>query len=202
MTKASVRLSEREMKRRSNEGRRDLTGWWLLGGAAIISIILIALTLRPAASNVTLIDGVVEYKNLARGHSSSPQRYQQSPPVGGIHDPVWQNCGIYDTPVRNENALHSMEHGAVWITYQTDLAPSAVEHLRSLVRGHAAVMLSPYPDLTKPVVANAWGLQLPLDDPNDPRVQLFITRYENGPQTPEPGAPCGGSGSLGAPIEK
>jgi hypothetical protein len=200
MTKASVRLSERELKRRSREGRRDLTGFWLLGGAAVITIILIVLTLRPAASTVALIDGVVEYNNLARGHSGSAQRYQQSPAVGGIHDPTWQNCGIYDKALRNENAVHSLEHGAVWITYQPALSADSVEYLRSLARGHAAVLLSPYPDLTKPVVANAWGLQLPLDDPRDSRLQLFIARYENGPQTPEPGAVC--TGGIGTPIEK
>jgi hypothetical protein len=199
MTKASVRLSERELKRRNSGGKRDLTGWWLLGGAAVISIVLIVVSLRSSTPQIALIDGVVQYDNLARGHSSSPQVYQGVPPVGGTHDPTWLNCGIYDQPVRNENAVHSMEHGAVWITYQPDLAVDAVEHLRSLVRGRASVLLSPYPNLPKPVVASAWGLQLQLDDPNDARLQLFITRYEQGPQTPEPGALC--SGGIGNPIQ-
>jgi hypothetical protein len=43
--------------------------------------------------------------------------YPQSPPVGGPHNPIWQNCGFYSKPVRDEYAVHSMEHGAVWITY-------------------------------------------------------------------------------------
>ncbi|HZY44457.1 MAG TPA: DUF3105 domain-containing protein, partial [Anaerolineae bacterium] len=122
MTKASVRLSERELKRRSSGGQRDLTGWWLLGGAAVISIVLIVVSLRSSSPQIALIDGVVQYDNLARGHSPSPQIYQEVPPVGGTHDPAWLNCGIYDQPVRTENAVHSMEHGAVWITYQPDLA--------------------------------------------------------------------------------
>lgn len=197
MTKASVRLSEHELRRRSNAGRRDRTGWWLLGGAALISVILIAVTLRPT-SQIALIDGVIQYDNLPRGHSSSPQVYQQVPPVGGIHDPTWLNCGIYDQPVRNENAVHSMEHGAVWITYQPSLAADVMQYLRSLVSGHVAVILSPYPNLPKPVVASAWGLQLQLDDPNDPRLSLFISRYEDGPQTPEPGALC--TSGTGTPI--
>lgn len=198
MTKASVRLSEREMKRRSSGGRRDMTGFWLLGGAAVISIVLILLTLRPASSNVPLVDGVVDYTNLARSHTSSPVNYPQNPPVGGSHNPTWLNCGIYDQPVQNENAVHSLEHGAVWITYQPNLAADVVQKLRSLVSGHPYVILSPYPNLPKQVVASAWGLQLQLDDPNDARLQLFITRYENGPQTPEPGAVC--TGGTGNPI--
>src|SRR5512135_3732258 len=198
MTKASVRLSERELKRRTKEGRRDLTGWWLLGGAAVISVVLIVLTLRPASSNIALIDGVVQYDNLSRNHVTSAVTYPQNPPVGGSHDATWLNCGIYDQPVHNENAVHSMEHGAVWITYQPSLSADAVAHLRSLVSGHPFVILSPYPNLPMQVVASAWGLQLQLDDPNDTRLPLFITRYENGPQTPEPGAVC--TGGTGTPI--
>jgi Protein of unknown function (DUF3105) len=199
MTKASVRLSERDLKRRNSGGKRDLTGWWLLGGAAVISIVLIVVSLQPPSSTASSpIPGVVAYSNLTRGHSSSPQVYAQVPPVGGDHNPVWQNCGIYDQPVQNENAVHSMEHGAVWITYRPDLPANVVENLRALVRGHASVLLSPYPNLPKPVVASAWGLQLPLDDPADARIAQFISVYERGAQTPEPGATC--DGGTGTPL--
>ncbi len=119
-------------------------------------------------------------------------------PVGGTHSSVWQNCGIYDQPVRNENAVHSLEHGAVWLAYRPDLPAAAVDTLRNLARGHDHVLLAPYPNLPQAVVATAWGLQLPVEDASDPRLPLFVTRYENGPQTPEPGAVC--SGGTGSPI--
>ena len=62
--------------------------------------------------------GVVKsYSNLSRNHTKEPVDYPQTPPVGGPHNPIWQNCGFYSKPVRNEHAVHSMEHGAVWITY-------------------------------------------------------------------------------------
>jgi len=144
------------------------------------------------------MDGVVAYNNLSRNHSEAPQTYSQTPPVGGTHSSVPQNCGIYDQPVHNENAVHSLEHGAVWITYQPDLPAAAIEQIRSLARSHDHVLVTPYPNLPKPVVASAWGLQLPLDDASDPRLSLFISRYESGPQTPEPGAVC--SGGIGTPI--
>jgi hypothetical protein len=111
---------------------------------------------------------------------------------------VWLNCGIYTTPVRNENAVHSLEHGAVWITYQPSLAPSAVQHLVSLVKGRAYVILAPYPGLPAPIVASAWGLQLKLQTANDPRIAEFIQKYANGPQAPEPGGEC--TGGTGSPV--
>jgi hypothetical protein len=149
-------------------------------------------------ASVGTIPGMVTYPNLARTHVTGPVTYAQNPPVGGPHDPLWLNCGIYTSPVRNENAVHSLEHGAVWITYQPSLAPSAVQHLVSLVKGHAYVILAPYPGLPAPIVASAWGLQLKLQTANDPRVAEFIQKYANGPQAPEPGGEC--TGGTGSPV--
>jgi hypothetical protein len=151
-------------------------------------------------TTVGAIPGVVTYSNLARTHVSGTVNYAQNPPVGGPHNPVWLNCGIYTTAVPNENAVHSMEHGAVWITYQPNLSPSAVQHLVSLVKGHSYVILSPYPGLPSPVVASAWGLQLKLQTASDPRIAEFIQKYANGPQAPEPGGEC--TGGTGSPAQQ
>jgi hypothetical protein len=71
--------------------------------------------------------------------------YAQTPPAGGPHNPVWQNCGFYDEPVRDENAVHSLEHGAVWITYQPDLPQEQIGKLRDLAQSNRFVLISPYP---------------------------------------------------------
>ena len=144
------------------------------------------------------IEGVQTFSNLARDHVDGHVDYAQTPPVGGPHSPVWLNCGIYDKPAPNENAVHSLEHGAVWITYQPDLPAADVQALRGAVRGHSYAILSPYPNLPAPVVASAWGVQLRLTEASDPRLPEFIKYYEQGPQNPEPGAAC--SGGRGVPI--
>jgi hypothetical protein len=95
---------------------------------------------------------------------------------------------VYDAPIIAEHAVHSQEHGAVWITYQPDLAAADVEALAQAAVDQPFVLISPYPGLADPVVASAWGAQLRLDDVNDPRLQAFIDRFAgNGP---EPGASC------------
>ncbi len=197
MTKASQRVLN---QRRRSSPVASADRWWvvILGGGAMITVALIVYLLSP--KQIPLLNGVITYSNLSRDHSDLPQTYAQIPPVGGMHNPVPQNCGVYDQPVNSENAVHSLEHGAVWITYRPDLPANAVQHLRDLARGHTHVLVSPYPGLPKPVVASAWGLQLPLDDPNDARLPLFITRYEQGPQTPEPGAAC--TGGVGTPLSQ
>ena len=130
-------------------------------------------------------------------HTSTNVDYDQSPPAGGPHDPVWQNCGYYDKPVRDENAVHSLEHGAVWITYSPDLPQDQIQELRTIAQGRSYILVSPYPGLDSPVVASAWGKQVALDGPGDPGLESFIKAYRLGPQNPEPGAVCtGGTGAT------
>jgi hypothetical protein len=144
--------------------------------------------------------GVREY-DVAFGvnnHTEEPVDYEQSPPVGGAHNPIWQNSGFYTEPVKDENAVHTLEHGAVWITYQPNLPQEQKDRLRQLVSGQDCLIASPYDGLDSPVVASAWGRQIALDGADDPDLEKFIRSYRRGPQTPEPGAAC--TGGVGEPA--
>lgn len=159
---------------------------WLIGGGVLVLLIVGFFIFRQS----TNVDGVQTFGGLSRDHVDTPVTYAQIPPVGGAHNPAPLKCDVYTEPVPNEQAVHSMEHGAVWITYQPNLAADQVDQLRNLVRGQSYLLLSPYPDLPSPVVASAWGVQLKLDSVSDPRLAQFIKEYKQGPQTPEPGATC------------
>ena len=192
-------LSRRQQKRGA-EARRRLLGW-ILAGVVVVGLLVYAVFLvqGSVAASLDNISGLQTYTGLTYQHTSAPVHYLQNPPVGGDHNPVWLNCGIYDQAVPNENAVHSLEHGAVWVTYQPNLPATAVDQLRQIVRGHSFVILSPYADnLPAPVVASAWGLQLLLTGADDSRLPRFIKKYEQGPQTREPGAVC--SGGMGNPL--
>jgi hypothetical protein len=131
-----------------------------------------------------------------RDHTEKPVTYPQAPPVGGAHSAVWQNCGWYDTTVKNENAVHSMEHAAAWITYSPDLTSDQKAKLKSELAGRTYVVASQYPGLPAPVVASAWGAQVQLTGVDDPRLSQFLTAYANSPKPPEPGGECtGGAGT-------
>jgi hypothetical protein len=197
MAKASYKVS-RETQRRQQRAKSYSGAWWIVGIIGAIVVVSVFLVIYLPSRPLAVLDGVQTFSNLARDHSEAPQTYAQTPPVGGVHSSVWQNCGIYDQPIKNENGVHSLEHGAVWITYQPDLPQSAIDQLRGLARGHDHVLLSPYPNLPKPIVISAWGLQMPLDALDAARLSAFVGRYESGPQTPEPGATC--TGGIGTPI--
>ena len=199
-TQRPTRFSKSTQRRgRATQTRAGQRRIWVLAGVGIALLVVVLLLFR-SQSAVVDVEGVMTFDNLPRAHQEGQLTYPQTPPVGGNHNPVWQNCGIYDQPIQNENGVHSLEHGAVWITYQPDLPAQDIEQLRSLVRGRPYTLLSPYPGLPAPVVASAWGVQLKVDSASDSRLAQFIAKYAQGPQTPEPGAPC--TGGVGTPISR
>ncbi len=67
-------------------------------------------------------DGVETWSGtLSRNHVTKTVKYPMEPPVGGNHNPVWMNCNgdVYGKAINNMNAVHSLEHGAVWVTYNS-----------------------------------------------------------------------------------
>ena len=177
----------------SNRRNQIILGMVLLGVAGLAFILY--LNVRPEPQ----INGVVQFPRPARGHDDSLVfDASAAPPAGGEHFNVWQNCGIYDEPIQTGNALHSMEHGAVWITYQPDLPADEVTTLQGLVRGQTFLILSPYEGQVSPIVITSWGVQLAVDAADDGRIEEFIERYRLGPLTPELGGAC--TQGVGVPL--
>jgi Protein of unknown function (DUF3105) len=142
------------------------------------------------------LTGLQTYTGLARDHVAGTVVYPQTPPVGGKHSAIWQNCGVYSAPVRNEKAVHSLEHGAMWITYRPDLTATEIATITGDLSGQPYGLVSPYPGLPSPIVATAWGVQLKLNSASDPRLKSFINTYKSGSLAPEPGGECtGGTGT-------
>src|SRR5680860_1900513 len=106
-------------------------------------------------------EGVTTYAYAGGEHTSDAVPYEESPPVGGPHDGAWQTCDFYDGVIRNENAVHSLEHGVVWITYRPDIAEEEIDRLRDVRGADQYILVSEYADQESPIVATAWNNQLP-----------------------------------------
>ncbi|HEV2088789.1 MAG TPA: DUF3105 domain-containing protein [Cryptosporangiaceae bacterium] len=128
---------------------------------------------------------------LSRTHKPGQLTYAANPPVGGDHNDRWQNCigDVYPEQIANEHAVHSLEHGAVWITYRPDLPKDEVEALAKKVRNKDYMMMSPYPGLDAPISLQAWGFQLKVQSADDPRIDEFITVFRVNASL-EPQASC------------
>ncbi|MEU6661394.1 DUF3105 domain-containing protein [Streptomyces sp. NPDC046821] len=138
-------------------------------------------------------DGVRTWTGkLARNHVPGKVSYPMTPPVGGDHNQVWMNCNgdVYKKPLANENAVHSMEHGAVWVTYTDKADPADVKQLAAKVSQTPYSLMSPDQEQKDPIMLSAWGHQRTVKSAADPAVASFFSTYVQGEQTPEPGASC------------
>ena len=140
---------------------------------------------------------VADTESLARNHVAGAVDYESVPPNGGDHNSAPQSCAVYDEPIPSEHAVHSLEHGAVWITYNDELPQDQVEELAGKIEGDPYGLMSPVPDQESPVVLTAWGRTLELDTATDSRIDDFLEGYASGPQTPERGAACIGNTTTG-----
>jgi hypothetical protein len=70
---------------------------------------------------------------------------------------VWQNCGFYTVTLTNEFAVHSLEHGAVWITYTQSVDQVVKTALAAKAKASPYVLVSLYPDNPTPIVVTAVG---------------------------------------------
>ncbi|GAA3988504.1 DUF3105 domain-containing protein [Streptomyces marokkonensis] len=148
---------------------------------------------KTSGKFVTGDDGVRTWEgDLGRNHVAEKVSYPAEPPVGGDHNQVWMNCDgdVYTKPLNNENAVHSLEHGAVWVTY-TDEAPKAeVDKLAAKVKKTPYSLMSPDDKQKDPIMLTAWGHQRTVTGADDPNVDKFFEKFVQGEQTPEPGAAC------------
>ncbi|MFD9403402.1 DUF3105 domain-containing protein [Streptomyces sp. NPDC060011] len=142
---------------------------------------------------VTGADGVRTWKGtLARNHVTKTVSYPMEPPVGGDHNQVWMNCNgdVYTKAINNMNAVHSLEHGAVWVTYNGKASAGDVKALAAKVKKTPYTLMSPVDDQKDPIMLSAWGKQRTVTSATDKNVDAFFSEFVQGKQTPEPGAAC------------
>lgn len=192
----------REDMRRMPE-KRQKQKLYVRIGLGVIGVLLIAAIgygIYQASANHDenqMPANVISYTDAVWTDRSHDDNYtgwpdqDKHPPVGGTHAQVWQNCGFYDKPIGSGHAVHSLEHGAVWITYKPDLPQSEIDKLKGLAESQDYILVSPYANQPTPVVASAWDKQLDLQSPDDKDLERFINNFKN--KGPEAAACTGGT---------
>ncbi len=137
--------------------------------------------------------------DLTANHIDPPVSFANSPSIGGDHYPFWMNCGFYSVEVIEGAATHSLEHGAIWITYGESLPEGDVAELEALALANSRLLISPY-DHQDPIVLSAWGAQQRnVQSATAPEIEAFITEWQDNPELVEVGASC--SGAAGTPPD-
>ena len=168
----------------------------VVGACLAIVLVAVSCSSNPTGASL-LLDGVEYLAVVSREHTDQDLDYPTRPPAGGDHLGIWHNCGVYTVPLLDEAAVHSLEHGAVWVTYRPDLGAEAILGLTGGLINREKLLVSPHPDQTPPVVVTAWARQLVLDGPDDRRLEAFISRLTDGDAAPEARVTC--QGGIGRP---
>ncbi len=184
-------LKARQAKEKRNQ-RLGFAGA-IAGSVAVVAILvgMIVTSATPPIDPDTIeVDGLETFADVESTHVEGLVDYEMTPPAAGPHNPTWLNCGIYEEEVPAEYVVHSLEHSAVWVTYDPEqVSGGDLDALRGEMPS-SYIILSPFPGLDAPVVASAWGVQVALDGVDDPRLNEFIIKYRLSEDAPEPGALC------------
>ncbi len=177
------------------------TSWGLIGVTAFI-VVLATVVIgyavhagisKNASSDPNKIKGIVHKVFTSGDHQTTVIKYTDSPPFGGPHSPIWADCTgtVYPNQIASENAVHTLEHGAVWIAYKPGLPADQLDVLTKLVSGQQYMLLTPYEGLKSNISLQAWGYQLFVDSAKDKRIKTFIKDLRlSQKNTPELGASC------------
>jgi hypothetical protein len=202
-----ARRAEKVAALKKEQAKQKRNRLLTLIGSGVVAAAVLALVIAFVVSNsVPKVDpdsidiaGLSTFDDLTAVHVADNTTvdyeadYGMSPPAGGNHWGAWLNCGVYTEPQQNENAVHALEHGAVWVTYDPELVTG--DDLTTLQDSlpDTYIVMSPYPGLQAPVVASAWGNQVELDGVDDPRLADFVTKFWRSADVPEPTATCSGA---------
>jgi hypothetical protein len=190
---ASIGSAVPKVERTGSVGR--MPRWpWRCCVALLCALVVVACGGGESNDPGKGIAGVQIERAPGRSHRQGEIEYPgKKPPSGGDHNPIPLTCGYYNAQPPDEFAVHSLEHGAVWVAYAPDTSAADVAVLKQLAE-HPKVIVSPYEGLDSPVVLVAWERRLEVPSVNDPRVQQFIDAYAGGKQAPEPNQACEGVG--------
>lgn len=173
------------------------SGWWkwAIGGVALAVIVAVSIGVggitpaeRPA--------GAQQVPIASPRHVEGNVDYDYHP-AGGEHAGIWLNCGVYREEVPAENVVHSMEHGAVWVTYRPDdVTDDDIARLEGLVDGK--VIVSPRADQPAPIMAATWGNLIEPNGADDPELEEFVNFFRGAGDAPEAAGRC--NGGVGNPL--
>lgn len=109
--------------------------------------------------------------------------YNSNPATSGPHaGPA--PMGFSEVELLEENAIHNLEHGGIWITYK-DLTDDEVDSLRTIAKQYPlSVVISPRPENDARVTLSSWNRRQEIDGVDEKAIVTYIRKNRN--KSPEP----------------
>ncbi len=124
---------------------------------------------------------IVSREHIAIGASHTP--YNSNPPTSGPHYEQPAEWGVYQTELPDEQLIHNLEHGGIWISYTTidDATKGALEQI---AKSHVKIIVTPRLKDDAPIVLVSWGQLQKLQAYDEQAILKFIKINSN--RSPEP----------------
>ncbi len=148
------------------------------------------LYLKPAAPKPKLGQtyAIASRTHIPEGSNTHPP-YNSNPPSSGDHWPTPATCKVYTEEIPDEAALHSLEHGAVWISYKDKNDKDTIKRLTGLAAGGGGkILLIPRSKDDSKIAVGSWGRVMKLEKYDEQKIKDYIRYYRNA--SPEPTAGC------------
>lgn len=180
--------AEAEAARRKQQTRERIIRYVLYAGLFALAIWFVFLrNAAPTEIRGHTIDTFAQ--TGVNQHSTQPQNYPTTPGVSGPHAPQPAACGVLGQPIPAENAVHSLEHGAVGIHYAPDLDPEVIKEIEAVVGEYEEnVFSAPLEGMETPIVATSWGRMMKLDAFDEAAVTEYVDAFAG--KGPEAGQTC------------
>lgn len=156
--------------------------------ATIIGTIIVVGAVVYYASQPVKDDLVGQpYDNLGATHIAQNEPhldYNSNPPSSGWHYAEPAAWGFYDRELPDEQVVHNLEHGGVWLAYQPDIDESTKGTIKLLVaRFSSKVIATQRSKNDMPIALVSWGRVLKLETFDKDATLDFIRRNKNhGPE--------------------
>jgi type II secretory pathway pseudopilin PulG len=129
-----------------------------------------------------------EFPELSRTHinpGDQHEAYNSNPPTSGPHWAQPANWGVYDTPQVDEQFVHNLEHGGIWISYKPSIDADTKAKLQAIAKANpGSVVMSPREADESPIVLASWTRLEKLESYDEAKILDFIKSNKN--KSPEP----------------
>lgn len=145
---------------------------------------------RPQAVS-SPVEGTQDFDVASRTHiaqGTNSQDFNTNPPSSGQHWASPAEVGYYDSPLVDEQVVHNLEHGHVWLTFKPDVAQEIKDKIKAIVEADSWKVVAASREANDSKFAYvAWGRVLKMEEFDENKVKDFIKTYRNrGPEkTPD-----------------
>ena len=125
---------------------------------------------------------ILGQEHIPVGAAHAP--YNSNPPTSGPHYVQPADWGVYQKELPDEQLVHNLEHGGIWISYK-DIDDETKLKLEAIGKRYSgSVVVTPRATDNAKIVLASWGQLLKLESFDEARIVNFIDDNKN--KSPEP----------------